>query len=390
MGADMKQSQRGQNPTQNEHLYPLAFFLLVMLFSWPPSLAAEGESSSPWNFRLKAEAGVRYDDNILSLSEEEKALLDDPTQGGSERFGINNADDFIVAPEVIASFDRKPRRGRGTKLSLNLHAFKYTNNSIKDYQQFGLSLSQELTRRSQHYTTLTIKASRIPEYFLRKLKDEDESALAGMTIRNDLDYALNRGYIELSHELVNRLMTIEGGFAVERRNYNLHFNERDSSSTVSSLGVKIYPLRRIIFRLHPSFERESRRARGDLPTSTVLDDDVGFDGYLFGLDLRWLWGQDEHHRNTIEVWGKREKRDFITSLATDLGHFDRQDEITQFGMSYERELGLKWELRFAYRHRVNDISTLSPTGGKSSSSFKKNVYYATVVYRFDSPSRRSR
>jgi hypothetical protein len=114
----------------------------------------------------------------------------------------------------------------------------------------------------------------------------------------------------------------------------------------------------------------------------VIDDDVGFDSNLYGLELRWLWGSDTDHRRTITIWYENEKRDFTTGVVTDTGHFSREDDITEYWAGYEHELNVSWQLRFAYSYRNNDVSTPSALGGTATTSFTKHVGYASLVYRF--------
>ncbi len=182
---------------------------------------------------------------------------------------------------------------------------------------------------------------------------------------------------------MNRIFSAAAGYAKERRNYNEHFNERDSESDVVSLEAVLYPLRRLGLRVRPHYEHEKRTSRADLGATVVLDDDVGFNGNLFGLDAHWLWGPDPDHRRSVQAWYEIEKRSFVTNVSSDVGHFDRRDEITQFGASWERELGRSWKARVAYRRRSNDVSVPSALGGRSTTTFPKNVIGASFVHTFD-------
>ncbi len=171
---------------------------------------------------------------------------------------------------------------------------------------------------------------------------------------------------------------------------NDHFNERDSNSTIWVVNFDIFPLQRNVFRVRPYYATEKRTSAGDIPVSIDIDDDVGFDSTLYGMELRWLWGPDADHRRTITVWYENETRDFTTDYTPDTGHYGREDDITQYWAGYEHELGREWMLRFAYRHRVNDSSSPDALGGTTTTAFTKNVFYASLVYRFDNPRKASR
>ena len=349
-----------------------------------PPVAAP--TATPWTFSLRAEGELRYDDNVLSLSDREvDRFQNDPAYARSDRFKIESVDDFIFAPDLGFTFNRSPRRGRETTVGAALRAYEYFNDSVKSYQSYGVRLRQELNRSRAHGTVLSAGFERTPSYYLRELIDDDESVAAGTTIRNSLDYDLNQGYLELAQEIAPRTFDATLRCALERRNYNDHFNERDSNSTIWAVHFDIFPMQRTVFRVRPYYVSEKRTSAGDIPSSPVIDDDVAFDGTLHGLELRWLWGPDSDHRRTITIWYENETRDFTTGTVTDLGHYGREDDITQYWAGYEHEIGREWLLRFAYRHRNNDSSTPDPLGGTTTTAFTKNVVYASLVYRFNTP-----
>lgn len=361
---------------------PVAFLAALAL---PAQTGAEEvQRPGAWHFNLRAETEVKYDDNILSLSSNEKNQLKDPALANSDRFRISSADDVIVAPEVALNFGRAVGRGPETNIMLTLRAYEYTTNSVKNFQQYALAVRQELHRSHVHSTALTVGGSYIPSYYLRQLVDDDESALAGTTIRNSADYSLQQAFIEVTQELVDRTLSVAARYTHESRDYNDHFNERDSTSGVASIEFNVYPVHNNHLRLRPYIEREQRDADGDVPTTAVVDDDTGFDSGIYGLEARWLWGPDSGHRQTFRTWIEKEDRTFNTTNSADTGHFDRQDSITQYGLGYDRDLGPAWKLRFSYRHRTNDVSTVSGT-----TPFTKNVASAVLVYSFDSSTRRA-
>jgi len=348
----------------------------------PAAEAADGKTPKkvPWELVLGAEGELRFDDNIIGLSDTEIDSLNAGTVNGEDQYGIESEDDFIFAPDFSVRFSRRPRRGRDTSLSLTLRAYDYERNSAKDYQQYAFSVRQELNRSRTHRTVLTSGVSRIPSYFLRKLKDEDASIAAGRNIRHVADYQINRAYIRVAQEVVDRLMTVTGSYARERRNYNEDFNERDASSDVFGIDLDIYPTRHIGFRVNPYYEHENRRTRGNLSASpTITDDDVGFDSNRYGVDLRWLWGADADHRNVLNGFYETERRDFSSTTPSDTGHYGRDDDIRKFGFGFRREMGPSWGWRVSGYHRENEVSI----PGQSSTTFKKNVISVALTYRYE-------
>jgi len=335
--------------------------------------AAESTAGGTWSFALDADVDVRYDDNILSGADEDIFRISNPAPGDEGRYGVETPDDMILSPALRIRFDRVRPRSLRTSIYATLRAYEYQTNSIKDSQSYTLSLRQELNRSRKHGSSLRVRIGYIPYYFLRNLIDDDESIAAGAIVRNSLDY--NKGVIgvELTQTIVHRRLRATIGYDRERRNYNQHFNERDSDSDVISLDLDIYPLDTLAFRVRPYYGYERRIARGDLPETEVVDDDVGFDSNLLGVDVRWRWGRDADHRHEISVWYENEVRDFTTLFTPDTAHFGREDDISQYGLDYEKEFGRHWQLYVEARHRVNDSSHPDPFGGTRTTPYEKTV-----------------
>ena len=330
-------------------------------------------SDRAWSFAVDADVEVRYDDNILSGSDEDITRIGNPLPGDEERFRVETPDDTILAPELRLAFEHARPRGLATDVSATLRGYDYQTNSVKDYQSYSLDLRQDLNHSREHGTALRLRAGFIPSYYLRELIDDDESAAAGAIVHHSLDYEKTELGLDLSQEIVHRRLSATVGYARERRDYNEHFNERDSDSDVISLDLSIYPLDTLAFRVRPYYAYESRTTRGDLPGTPVIDDDAGFDSSLLGADVRWRWGRDADHRNEISAWYDFEVRDFTTPYAVDASHYGREDDIQQVGLDYDREFGPHWKLYFAGKHRVNDSSHPDAAGGTLTTPYDKNV-----------------
>ncbi len=362
----------------------ILFYLYLFLFLGAGCLLPQGagyaaESARPpaWRFRLSAGMEARYDDNILGLSDKEKDQVDPSDPSNVSQFKISRPDDVIFSPAVAVAFDHEPRGGRETTIRFAATSYPYVENPVKNHAPFGASLRQDLNSSREHRTSLVVGGSVIPEYYLRQLRDDDASdPNAGVVVYNAADYQLNRGYLEIWQDVVDRALSLVVTYARERRNYNVDFNERDSSSDVFSLDINVYPLRERSFRLRPYAEWERRETRGDLTASTVVDDDVGFDSSLYGLDARWIWGKDQGPQSTLRGYYQREVRSFASDNPTDTGHFEREDDIARFGVSFNRDIARGWEWGAFAWHRDNDVST-------SSSDFVRNVVSVFVGYQVD-------
>lgn len=347
-----------------------------------PALAPERSPHSAWTFAVTAQAEFRYDDNILGLSEREKDVVDPSDPNNDDRFGIESPDDVVFAPDLILRLARRPRGGRDTVISLTARDYEYIRNSVKDYQQYSLSVRQQLNRSRRWRTTLAVGVSHIPSYFLRRLIDDDASdPNTAIVVRNDADYTLNKGYVQISQEIVEDLVSVTAGYARERRDYNEDFDERDSGSNVYSLDLNVYPLRSLRFRIRPTYEHEDRRTRAGLASSsgTIVDDDVGFDADILGLELRWLWGPDRDRRRTVTAYYRSETRDFESGSPADPTHFGREDDITKYGAGYTQELNAAWTWGILMYHRENRVGLPARTD----SVFEKNVGSVSLTWSFD-------
>ena len=357
-----------------------ALLLAIILPAAGAAHAAHAAQSpkNPWNFKLRAEAEARYDDNILTLSDTDIDSIENPAPGTNplETFGIDQPDDVIFTPSLDLGFDRSPRKGRETSISFAARTNQYLYSTVKDFQEYDISLRQELNRSHKHRTTLNVGGSRTPYYFLRQLKDEDESAIAGTTIHNAATFEKNRASLEISQEIVNRILSVRARYARERRNYNFHFNERDSNSDVSRLEVDLYPAGKAGFRLRPYYQHEQRNARGDFSTNLIVEDDVDFSYDLYGFEARGLWGRDGDHRNILRGYYEQGTRDFPTADPSDTSHFGREDDTKKYGLEYSRELGPNWKLGFSAYHRNVDINIFT---GK----FDRNVAAVSLGWSFD-------
>ena len=359
---------------------------IVLFVSGPVTWAAEKSPRSPWSFSIRGEAEIRYDDNILGLSDKEVSSLrgtDEPEN--DERFRIETPNDIIFNPSAGFGVYRKPAKGAQTSFGLSAGTNEYVNDTIKDYQEYRIWVRQDLNHSREHRTTISAGGTRIPSYFLRQLVDDDLSAppnTCNTSDPNDLchnpaTYQLTTGYVELTQEIVNRILSAEARYAREWRDYNHDFDERDADSDVYSVSVNVFPSGGIGFRLRPWYEHERRTTSGDPGfTTTVVEDEAGFDSDLFGIEARGLWGKDANHRNTLRGYYQWESKDFTSNDPNDAGHFGREDRITKFGIGYGRELGIHLKLNLSGYHRDNDVST-------STSTFVKNVVAISLGYEFE-------
>ena len=99
---------------------------------------------------------VRYDDNILHLSDCDKESVDrgipslpcpdDPTlHAGHKGDRLKSSDDTVTLGSFQVRYSTRPFRHRETILTADADVYRYSRNSIKNWSESSLSLSQEIS-----------------------------------------------------------------------------------------------------------------------------------------------------------------------------------------------------------------------------------------------------
>src|SRR5437867_7235896 len=136
-----------------------------------------GESTNHWKFQ--AELSGRFDDNILSLSDTDRAKVGDPAF--APRFRIDTPYDVVTIPSGRLTFSGHIAPGFETSLRADARDYVYQNNSIKSYQSFGLRLTQDLTPARRFETRLILDTGYIPSFYVKEIKIPQASMVQGTT-----------------------------------------------------------------------------------------------------------------------------------------------------------------------------------------------------------------
>lgn len=313
------------------------------------SRAAEKKSSQ---FALKASLESRYDDNILQLSESAKRQLEENPD--PDQFLIETADDVIAIGRLDFRWAGRPISRRKTSVALSLDAYRHARNDVKDYEEYGISISQEITASRRHLGSMRLEASRTPGFYMRQLTDDDASFAAMQRIREAATFAQNDYRVAYRQEIVSGRLEGRLGWRSRARDFNDHFNERDNTRRNWLLGLQGCPFGRAPIEVTLSYEIGTLRARGDLPSTPIPDDDISYRYHALILETEIPWQTQKRGRLQIEV--RRENRDFTSSNPFDISHSERQDRRRDYQARVVQRLASGLDLVGEVRRRSNDAS----------------------------------
>ena len=336
----------------------------ALVVAIPPSIGAQegtdaGTEPGPAadkrlrHFKLEVSLETRYDDNILQLSEQDKDLFEEEDPPDPERFLIETIDDYIAIGRIDVRWRGDPIRRRETAIGASLDAFRYARNGVKDYEKFGVSIFQEITASRRHLASFKIAFSRTPSFYKRQRVDEDDSFDAMDTIRRKYSYAEDKYALAYKQEIVNGRLLARFGWRYFDRDYNHHFNERDSTKDIWSLALYGRPFSSSPIEVGLAYETGDLRARGDLPSSPIADDDVSYRqrALILEVEIRWK----ARRRGRINISAERQRRDFTTDNPFDIGHSGREDERRDYRAGLVQRLTRNFDLVAELRRKSNDV-----------------------------------
>src|SRR5262245_18772443 len=143
------------------------------------------EPRDSWS--LSDSLGRQYDDNVIQLTEADKALFE--RRPGPPRFKIESVGDWYTTFDATARWRGRTLPRRETRIEGGVSADRFDHDTIVDREDYGLSLGQEITASRRNLLAGGLWVSHIPSYYLGELTDRDESVVAGTRVRNSVDYA---------------------------------------------------------------------------------------------------------------------------------------------------------------------------------------------------------
>ncbi len=279
-------------------------------------------AARPMRPALTVSLGVdeRHDDNILQLAQRNLDRL--VTNPGPPRFRIHSADDNVTGLHGDVRWRSRPLPRRETRVAAGLDFYLYQRNDVKDWQQYGLSLEQELTAARRYLATLGVWRNLVPNYYLRELTDEDDSVVLGRRIRRSLQYRQTSTGVRYGQQLVRGRLDLAASFERLHRNYDAKFDERDNDNDQWRFAIAAHPFRHWDLGARLTYLVGTLDARGDLASSEIVDADVSYDHHGLGVAVGLPWGHNRT-RGRVDVGWMPETRSYTTANKFELNRFGR-------------------------------------------------------------------
>lgn len=294
------------------------------------ALLAAGTASAAAPTPLSFVVGIErvHDDNILQLTAhgfDRFSQNPDPP-----RFLIVSPDDAIHVIRGDVRWSTRPLPRRETRLAASVDANEYQRNRVKNWQEYEVSLRQELTSSRRNLSTLEISWADLPRYYLGEITDADASFEAGTRIRKSLDYAQVALAARLEQELFHGRLVLGAGFERLHRDYGASFEERDNDNDQWRAALETRPFPRWGLTARVAYLEGTLTARGDLESTPIRDTDISYRHSGLGAGLTLPWGRGSGRGRLVASW-MPERRVYSTSDKFDLlrfGRTNRREETT--------------------------------------------------------------
>ncbi|MFN7965577.1 MAG: hypothetical protein U0V87_07815 [Acidobacteriota bacterium] len=288
----------------------------------PPQVSqAAKQSKSKWSVAVGLER--RHDDNILELTPHEIDRLQNNPRPG--RFLITTPDDDVNIARGDLRWHTRWLPRRETKLTASADIYRYQTNDVKNWEQYSGSIEQELTATRHHLATLQLSGTLTPDFYLRQLTDADASSVAGRRIRNPLSYQETRFGLRYHQEIIEDRLAALLGLERIHRDYNDDFNERDNDNDQWRFVVETHPLAHWRLELDVVYLAGTLDARGDLPTSEIIDRDISYRHHGLGGELTLPWGRGKS-RGRLEIGWQPQTRRYTTADQFDISRYKRTND----------------------------------------------------------------
>jgi len=359
----------------------------------------------------------RYDDNITQLSQrdldrlatpgtglsfgcgslvtDKEIVAGDPAKRG--RFAITTPDDYISIPQLATEVRTGWLDGRPTSLGLDVSAYRYSENTIKDHVSYRFFIAQPLQQASNHRTTIEASYSAVPYDYLRNLRSM-RAALDISTLpcpacfdalpppRREATYHKSAGQIRVDQVILRKRLRLAVTGGREDRNYNPCFDERDSGMPFREAELTWDPLGTERLRVRATYRREDLHANGDLFVPDGFNkNDVSSRRDTFGGEVRFRWGR-AHHMRTIRLHYETEKRGYSTTDPNDVFHFERVDRRRYSTIAARMDLGRGWFLVAAGERDINRSSFPVTPGStfapEDTTNYTENLIQFGIGYEF--------
>lgn len=303
--------------------------LLLLLVAAHPARAVDLRGS----FGLER----RHDDNILRLSKSD--LADFESDSGTSQNRIESTADWLTVLRGDLRLRAQPIARRTTSLTLSADAFAYDANHVKNWQQYALTLAQELTASRRALTLLRAWTEYEPLYYLREGTDVDASFAEQRIIRRSLVYAQTTGGARVVQTLLDGRLDLSAGAERIHRDYVSSFDERDNDNDQWAVGARVRPSRRSDASVGLEYLSGTLTARGDLDSTEIRDADVSYTHHGLAPSLTIPWP-----RGRLDAWWTPETRTYTTEDIYDQSRYGRVTHRREIGARLAQSVWRSFEL----------------------------------------------
>lgn len=283
--------------------------------------AAPAPAKSP--FSLAVSLSRQHDDNILQLTQHNLDRL--AADASAPRFLVSTPDDEVTAASADALWHGRLLPRRESRVVASADARRYARNEVMNWEEYELSVQQELTASRRSLSSLKLWTASVPRYYLGQITDADDSFAAGTRIRRSLTYAQSTLGARADQRLLQGRARAALGIERLHRNYDGHFDERDNDNVQWRAQLVVSPFRRWGGSAGIVWLTGRLDARGDLVLSPIRDADISYDHRGLGASVTLPWGRGER-RGRVDIDWMPERRTYTTSDVYDLTRHGRENE----------------------------------------------------------------
>ena len=319
---------------------------------------AKKKRTSRYSFRGQVGLEFAYDSNFLGLSDD---YIDEWRYGlYPEKFKNSTVDDFVVSPSIDGEVRRRFLGMGQTRLRAKAQHWQYTNNPIKNNQEFDFYLRQYFgsSKSVELYYTYA------PEQYIRMLSDRAPFTPAEDPIVWD-EFRFTKNVFGLAYRhRASRRISLKLNLEKNLRYYNQTFIENDIDASEIRGTIYLDPHRSWNFSADYSYEYAKARAVdsvGETP-ETSDDSDGTYERDLYRLGITWKPRFLRKLIDRVDLSGLLMLYYFPTEkeLFDDPYHAGRKDTVYKVSLGFERRLNKQLTVDVSGRYTVRTVDSPWP------------------------------
>ena len=366
---------------------PIILLLLMAALLWPTAVQAQKKKKKPKGLKLEADFRVAtfYDDNILKYSEKYlDRFINNQDEG---RFHIKSYDDMVVNPAIGLSASYRLFGKRKTQIDAGASQSYYIVNDIKNWQNYNIGISQEITRR----LSLSFSYSYIPDFYVRHFRDDDWTPVVGYTPESFTGYSFSKdNYAFVGEYTFFKDTRVRFYYYFMQYYHNKNYTEYDSKNNMYRIRVTQPFLKN--FEFDVSYQYETSDAKGfDQPgetRETSDDSDATFEENGLNAGLAWKMPRikKRFHSLSLDVVLYDTFYQTHKPVQIDPLHAGRVDHNLRIYVNYYLSVSKNFKFKAYYNWYDRDSGTtskLNETYVSDEKDYRQNQVGIELIYKFD-------